>query len=384
MMLRSKVKQTKETFCLIASSSKSLLNFRSEFIQEIQNRNFEVHVISTGLEKGTPTESKFRHMGLVPHNIKLARTGKNPFKDLKHIVDLFFLIKKIKPNYLITYNVKPVIYGNICAHILRVPKLYSMITGLGFAFQGETKNRLILKILVSYLYRCALNSVDKVFFQNPDNKNLFIKLKIVKNHPQKISVVNGSGVNLSRFRVTQLPKEPKFILISRLLGDKGIREYVEAAKIVQTDHPNAEFGLAGYIDENPDSISPQELEGWINSNHIHFLGKLDDVRPSISKYSILVLPSYGEGTPRIVLEAMAMGRPIITTDVPGCRETVINKKNGFLVEAKNVKALVKAMLKFIEEPDLISSFGRESRYLAESKYNVDEINKIMIDEIGLK
>lgn len=384
MKPNTKVQHTKEKFCLIASDSKSLLNFRSEFMQEIQSRKFEVHVISPGLEKGTPINSQFRQMGLFPHNINLRRAGKNPFKDLKDIFGLYLLIKRIRPDYLITYNIKPVIYGNICARILGVPKIYSMITGLGFAFQGGTGSRLILKILVSFLYRVALKAVDKVFFQNPDNKNLFIKLKIIKNHPQKISIVNGSGVNLIRFCETHLPKEPKFILISRLLGDKGIREYVEAAKIVRAHYPNTEFGLAGPFDENPDSITPQELESWINSNHIHFLGSLDDVRPSISNYSILVLPSYGEGTPRIVLEAMAMGRPVITTDVPGCRETVTNKKNGFLVEVKDVKSLVEAMLKFIEEPDLISSFGRESRFLAESKYDVDEVNKIMIDEIGIK
>ena len=173
------------------------------------------------------------------------------------------------------------------------------------------------------------------------------------------------------------------MLIARLLGDKGVREYVQAARIVKKTHSNITFYLVGWIDENPDAIHQEELDCWVSEGVISFEGKLTDVRPAIEKCSVYVLPSYREGTPRTVLEAMAMGRPIITTDAPGCRETVVDGDNGFLVPVKSVDALVKAMQKFIDDPDLIAKMAKHSREIAIEKYDVDKVNAVMLREMDI-
>ena len=168
------------------------------------------------------------------------------------------------------------------------------------------------------------------------------------------------------------------------MGDKGVREYTRAATVVRQQHPEVQFGLVGWLDDNPDAISESELQIWVETGDVKFYGRLDDVKPKITESSIYVLPSYREGTPRTVLEAMAMGRPIITTDAPGCRETVIDGYNGFLVPVKAVDELVLAMLRFIEKPELISQMGIRSRQIAEEKYDVEKVNGHMLREMGIK
>jgi len=198
-------------------------------------------------------------------------------------------------------------------------------------------------------------------------------------------VLNGSGVDTSHFAATPLQSSrPAFLLIARLLGDKGIREYVEAARIVKARHSETRFRLVGDLDTNPDSVSSDELYEWQAGGAVEYLGKLNDVRSAIADCSVYVLPSYyREGTPRTVLEAMSMGRAIITTDSPGCRETVVEGKNGFLVATRSVDELVAAMEKLIERPDLIERMGVESRRIAEEKYDVHKVNSVIMREMGL-
>ena len=196
-------------------------------------------------------------------------------------------------------------------------------------------------------------------------------------------MVNGSGVDLQSFEEAPFPKKLTFLLIARLLKDKGIREYFEASRIIKKEYPDIIFGLVGWIDENPSSISKEDLQNRIDSGDINFYGRLDDVKPAITNSSVYVLPSYREGTPRTVLEAMAMGRPIITTDAPGCKETVIDGSNGFLVPVKAVDPLVKAMLNFIKNPELINKMGSQSRIIAMEKYDVKKVNEQMIEHMGI-
>ena len=174
-----------------------------------------------------------------------------------------------------------------------------------------------------------------------------------------------------------------FLLIARLLGDKGVREYAEAARIIKQDYPEAEFHLVGWIDDNPSAIEQDELDCWIADQRLQFWGKLSDVRPAIAASSVYVLPSYREGTPRTVLEAMAMGRAVITTDAPGCRETVNHGVNGYLVAVKSVDELVQAMRYFIEDPKLIDYMGQRSREIALNKYDVHQVNRHMLTEMGM-
>jgi glycosyltransferase involved in cell wall biosynthesis len=173
------------------------------------------------------------------------------------------------------------------------------------------------------------------------------------------------------------------LLIARLLGDKGIREYAQAAQRIRAIHQDVRFSLVGWIDENPDAITQAELDAWTVAGDLVYLGRLEDIRPAIAACSVYVLPSYREGTPRTVLEAMAMGRPIITTDAPGCRETVIDGDNGFLVPVRSVDALVEAMQRFVQDPGLAARMGQRSRQLAEEKYDVHKVNAVMLKEMGL-
>jgi glycosyltransferase involved in cell wall biosynthesis len=290
------------------------------------------------------------------------------------------LVSRVRPNVFLAYTIKPVIYGLIAATAARVPRRFALVTGLGYAFQEDT-GRASLRWLMRKLYGAALTCSSKVFLQNPDDRELLRKRGVLRSVPSFI--VNGSGVDLSHYEVAPLSSEPSFLLIARLLADKGIREYVEAARQVRLTHPSIQFVLVGWMDSNPNAISEAELAGWVAEGLIKFLGRLQDVRPAIRSSTIYVLPSYREGTPRTVLEAMAMGRPIITTDAPGCRETVIDGENGYLVRARSSSALAAAMLRFIDDPAVIPTMGARSRKIAEAKYDVHKINATMLFEMGI-
>jgi glycosyltransferase involved in cell wall biosynthesis len=233
------------------------------------------------------------------------------------------------------------------------------------------------------MYSASLRKATLVFFQNADDRNLFFEDGIL-GRDSSTFVVNGSGVDLNEYPYSPITeKRPAFLMIARLLGDKGVREYVRAARLIRARNPDARFALAGWLDDNPDSIRQVELDKWLESGHVEYLGRLEDVRGAISESSVYVLPSYREGTPRTVLEAMAMGRPIITTDGPGCRETVRHGENGFLVPVKSVSALVEAMQRFIDNPELAAEMGKRSREIAEERYDVHKVNEVMLREMGI-
>ena len=349
---------------------------------ELISRGEKVYVAVPDVPAGSVLRLEMEALGLIVHEIPLKRTGMNPVSDLTLLVYLVALMRQIKPQRVLCYTVKPVIYGVIAATLARVPYRYALITGLGYAFQGGN-SRTFVRSLVKVLYKVALKFADKVFFQNSDDEALFRELGLI-DVSTNTCLVNGSGVDLVEFAVSPLPSKVTFLFIGRLLGDKGVREYVEAARIVREKFPDTEFGLVGWIDDNPDSVEQDELEKWIVESTIKFYGKLEDVRPAITGCSVYVLPSYREGTPRTVLEAMAMGRPVITTDAPGCRETVINGRNGFLVSVRSIDELVVAMRQFINDPSLVVGMSKCSRELAEDKYDVYKVNRLMLREMGFK
>ncbi|EJO36245.1 glycosyltransferase, group 1 family protein [Acinetobacter radioresistens WC-A-157] len=377
-------------FMIISSFFPSLLNFRGKLLEAIHQQGYEIHIIAPNLI-AFPAEYKILiDLGYYVYDIPMQRTGTNPISDLKTLSVMYKLIQKIKPDYVLSYTIKPVIFGTLAAWLAKVPHRYVLITGLGYAFQNveQGSKRSIFQKLVHGLYQQALLHSHKAFFQNPDDLKLFQDLKLLNAQTPTV-VVNGSGVNIADFNVLPLPVAAdqkikiSFLLIARLLVDKGVREYVEAAKIIKNKYQYVEFNLVGWIDENPSSIRQQELDQWIANKILKYWGKLSDVRPAIAESSVYVLPSYREGTPRTVLEAMAMGRAIITTDAPGCRETVTDGDNGFLVEVKSVENLVKAMEKLIVQPELIAQMGRRSREIALHKYDVHQVNAHMMQEMGL-
>lgn len=377
---------SQKRFLLIASFAESLINFRGPLIKALQMANMQVHVAAPDLPINGSLRMKLESQGLVVHEIPLKRTGFNPFVDLVLLFELLKVIRATRPDYVMAYTIKPVIYGMLAARLSHLPNRFALITGLGYAFQNfdvsSYNKRSLLQRLVQNLYRFSLSGTQMVFFQNPDDQKLFRSLDILKSDALSC-VLNGSGVDVIHFKVVPVPSSPHFLLIARLLGDKGVREYVQAARRIKETYPHVKFSLAGWIDDNPDSISSYELKSWVTKQTVYFLGRLSDVRDAIADCSVYVLPSYREGTPRTVLEAMSMGRAIITTDAPGCRETVINGDNGFLISVKSVDELAVAMERFILDPDLARHLGERSRQIAEEKYDVHKVNEVMLREMGL-
>lgn len=376
-------------FLMISSFLPSVLNFRGKLLEAIQAKGYEIHIMVPELANFQEEYQKLIALGYQVHEIPMQRTGTNPLADLKLLKNMYQQIRQIQPDVVLSYTIKPVIYGTLAAGLAKVPKRFALITGLGYAFQNvETAKRSIFQKLVHGLYAQALKYAHKVFFQNPDDLKLFEDMHLLEANKPAV-VVNGSGVNVQDFEVMPLPineqggVKASFLLIARLLGDKGIREYMAAARSIKAQYPEAEFHLVGWIDDNPSAISQQELETWVNDKIVNYWGKLSDVRPAIAASSVYVLPSYREGTPRTVLEAMAMGRAVITTDAPGCRETVSHGVNGYLVAVKSVDQLVQSMQYFIEDPKLMISMGQRSREIALNKYDVHQVNKHMMTEMDM-
>lgn len=369
-------------FLLISNYAPFVVNFRGVLIADLLSKGVEVHVAAPHIEGSPDVVQILVEQGVVVHGFKLSRAGLNPFIDILTLFQLFALMLRIRPDVVMGYTIKPVIYGSIAAFFAGVPRRFALITGLGYAFNDNSRAGAVKK-LVRFLYRVGLSSVHKVFFQNPDDELLFRSSKILSNSSLTL-VVNGSGVDIDKFVVTPIPQGPvSFLLIARLLADKGVREYVEAARRIRKDRPDIVFGVVGWVDENPNAVAQTELDEWISNNTIKYYGRLKDVRPAIAETSVFVLPSYREGTPRTVLEAMAMGRPVVTTDAPGCRETVIDGYNGFLVPIKSVDQLVAAMVRFIRSPELVSKMGDNAREIAVNKYDVKKVNAIMINAMDI-
>jgi glycosyltransferase involved in cell wall biosynthesis len=263
-----------------------------------------------------------------------------------------------------------VVWGGLAAFVTQVPRFYALIEGLGYMFQG---GRWLAATVAKSLYRLSLLRSRKVIFLNPDNKFYFLSRHIIKEN--KAALIDGIGLDLDWYKSTKLPEgAPVFLCIARLLGEKGLREYVAAADQVKVRYPEAVFNLLGPLDPSPDGIPLKVVDAWIGEGKIQYLGEARDVRPLIEKCHVYVLPSYHEGMPRTVLEAMAIGRPILTTDVPGCRETVVQGENGYLVPKKNVGALYERMIWFIENRDQWERMGQVSRRMAENRFDVHKIN----------
>lgn len=372
-------------FLLVAGFPDSLVRFRGPLLDALRAAGLEVHAAAPGL-RASSVSAQLKKKGIFLHDLPLQRAGMNPLRDMRAWLHLCRLMRRIRPDWMLAYTVKPVIYGLWAARLARVKHRFALITGLGYAFTGSknetSRQRRLLRMLVERMYRTAFSGAHKVFFQNPDDEALFRARGILPSGiPSR--VVHGSGVSLDEFPEMPVPDTPHFLMIARLLGDKGVREYARAAGIVRQRFPHVRFSLAGWIDSNPDAVSARELEEWTQAGILEHLGYLEDVRPSLARCSAYVLPSYREGTPRTVLEAMATGRAIITTDAPGCRETVIPGENGFLVPVKSAEALADAMVRLVEDPELARRMGRRSRQIAEEKYDVRKVNAVLLQEMGI-
>ena len=365
-------------FILISPKNRTVYNFRGDLIKSIIGLGYEV--IVTGPDR--TDVDKIEALGARFVEIPMNKTGTSVIGDLKYAKRLNALFKQEKPDVTLGYTVKPAIYGAIAAKRAKVPNINSMITGGGYAFIAKTLKAKVIGLIVKTLYRIGLRKADHVIFQNPDDLNEFCDRKLVKQ--EKCAFVHGSGVNLEKFERTPYPEQTAFFMLSRLLKSKGVCEYLEAARIVKEKQPDVQFYILGkYETTMQDAVDKEYVEQFIRDGIVKRFEETTDVRPYYSMCSVYVLPSYREGTPRTVLEAMAMGRPIITTDTQGCRETVEDGKNGFLVPIKNADAVTDKMIWFIDHPASIQTMGEESLKIVKEKFDVNRVNDDMTRIMGL-
>jgi glycosyltransferase involved in cell wall biosynthesis len=373
--------ETMKKVLIVSSNSHSLLNFRRELVESFLGCNLSVVACAPIDENTKYLIEKFEKLNIKFEPFDIRNNSKNIFFDLFNIINFIKIIKSNKIDCIFSYHMKPVIYGSILASLLGLKHIYSMVTGLGYVFTENksisiSMTRALLKRLLSF----SLLLNKKVFFQNKDDFELICTTKKLKNSSV---MINGSGVNVDFFRFTDVPKALSFLFVGRLLIHKGINEYIEAAKILKKKYPDLSFKVAGGFHSNPSSISRTKLEKWIQEGIIDYLGDVHEMLPIFQNASVCVLPSYREGCPRSLLEAMAVGRAIITTDAPGCRDTVVENHNGYLVPIKNSTLLSEAMEKFIATPELVKAMGLKSRQLAEEKYDVHKVNKKILEGMGL-
>ncbi len=363
---------------IVSNSSLSVINFRGQLIKQLINENFQVLVIVPKNEFSSIFENKILQLGATVSTITLDRAGLNPFRDFMSFLALKSIFKKFKPNIVLSYTSKPIIYSGFAIKNDTNIKFFPNLTGLGYGFTEEFQlKRIVINFILKKLYKLSLKFSSAVIFQNPDDERLFNDLKIIKN--KKTFVVNGSGVDLNFYAPKSLPSKPIFLMLSRLVADKGVIEYCEAAKEIRNKFPEVEFQLAGSFDQNPSGLKYNQIKPFIDSKDINYLGYLNDAREALIKCKFYVLPSYREGTPRSVLEAMSIGRPIITTDTTGCKETVVNGVNGLLIPIKDKKSLVIAIKKMLEyDEKKINLMASESIKLAKEKYDVIKVNQNII------
>ena len=367
---------------ITAGFAPSLVNFRGPLIDRLLQRGHVVHALAPPADDATLRWLNER--GIRFTAVPLFRVGTSMFEDLRTFCSLKSAFRTIKPDVTIAYTVKPVVYGTLAAAAVGVPRRYAMITGLGYAFMDPQSSlkRKSINLAVRALYKLSLSRVHGVIFQNPDDLAEFEHLNLLPTRPPT-TIVNGSGVDVTHFSPTPYPDQLRFVMIARLVADKGIGEYVAAARILKAQYPDVQCDIVGPTDPNPAAITLGIVERAVADGVIRYHGELADVRPALARASVYVLPSYREGTPRSVLEAMAMARPIITTDAPGCRETVVEGHNGFLVPIRDAKALTEAMRRFVVQPSLIAKLGANSRLRAVEKYEAGNVADTVVAACGL-
>jgi len=372
------------TLAIISSQAFSLVNFRGPLIKKLVAKGVHVYVLAPDFDDDL--REKIRDIGGDPIDFRLARTGMNPWRDLVDTLQLVKVLKKLRPNITLSYFIKPVIYGTFAAWLAKVPRRIALIEGLGYVYTLASEDlpwrRKLLRVFVNGLYKMALSRSHRVIFLNDDDISEFRNTRLVSD--DKIEKIVGIGVDLEEWEYTPPVVDPlTFLLAARLLREKGVVEFAQAAKQIKARHPDVRFVLLGGLDPNPSGLSKEDVEAWNEESMLKWYGHVD-VKPWMQKASVYVLPSYREGVPRSTQEAMAVGRAIITTDVPGCRETVVNGVNGFFVPARDPGALAEAMLKFIRDPSLIEKMGKESRRLAEERFDVNLINRRLMDILGVQ
>lgn len=371
---------------IIGTVASSILSFRRDLIKTLLLNGHDVYALATDYNE--VSRQDVINLGAVPTEYNFNRTGINPAQDLLDTIKLSNTLKKIKPDLVFSYFAKPVIFGTIAARLAGVKRRVAMLEGLGFIFTDQPagrsiKNR-VLRAVQVHLYKITFPLLEQIIFLNPDDPKDLVnsyKIKI-----KKVTVLGGIGLDLSEYPyVKPNINEVSFLFIGRLLKEKGIDDFIEAARLVRQQYPNIKFTVLGGLDEgNPGGLKATTLSKLINIGLIEYPGHVNNISEYIAKHSVFVLPSYyREGVPRSTQEAMAVGRPVITTDLPGCRETVLDGRNGFLIPPWRPDVLAKKMIYFIEKPDQIEKMGLESYYMAQQKFDAIKVNSRLMEMLNL-
>lgn len=377
---------SKMKIVIIGTTASSMYSFRKDLIQSLTRLGNEVYAFFSEYKDGDLL--KVEELGAIPILYKQNRGGLNPLSDIKSTLELAKKINSVKPDIVFSYFVKPVIFGTLAAKLARAPKIVGMLEGLGYSFteqpEGLSRKARMIKSIQVVLYKAALPQLDELIFLNPDDpKDLLGKYSI---KAKSVHILGGIGLNLEEYTYQTPPntKVINFLFIGRLLKEKGIHEFIAATKLVKQKYPNVSFIILGATDEaNPGALKRAELDKLTLSGIIEYPGHVNNITDWIANSHVFILPSYREGVPRSTQEAMAIGRPVITTDVPGCRETVINGVNGFLVERWSPEALAEKMIYFINHPEHIEKMGLESYKIAQDKFDAYKVNKRLLKILGL-
>ena len=366
--------RVKGTVLMVAPKTDTFVNFRGDLIKDIRRKGYNVTVIVPEDE----CREFFKENQVRVRLINLNKNSFSVFETFSYYKDLKRIIGEEKPDKVFSYTIKPVIFGSMAAYKAGVKEIYSLICGLGMLFCSDSLKIRIVRSVVGVLYKRALRCNTKVIFQNKDDIDEFVGRGYVKK--EKCELVNGSGVNLTRFARNKLPKtKVSFLMVSRILKEKGVMEYLKAAKMVKEKYPDVKFVYIGPIDKNKNAIDFDALRPYIDAGVVEYIPETREVEKYMADCSVFVLPTYyREGIPKTILEAMAMGRPILTTDTPGCRETVIDGENGFFVKVKRANDLAEKMIWMVEHRDKLQKMGDKSYEMCKEKFTIEIIDARMM------
>ena len=356
----------------IAPKTSTFLNFRGQLMRDIVLKGYDVVAI---VPEDTH-DNEFNNINVKKRVLRFNKTSTSIFSTLKYYYGLKKILKEEKPDKIFSYTIKPVIFGSLAGHKAKVKEIYSLVCGLGYVYAVNNLKTKIIRPICNVAYRMAFKYNKKVVFQNGDDIDYFAKRKIIKK--EKCAIVNGSGVDLNAFKKNKLPDNNSFIMVSRIIKEKGVKEFFEAASMIKEKYPNSRFTYIGAYDKSYEKDF-ELLKPYIENGIVQYISETNDVASYISKHAIFVLPSYyREGIPKTLLEATAMGRPIITTNTPGCRETIKNGINGYFVKIKDSEDLANKMEKLINNENL-QKMGNESYQICLEKFDIKIINKNMLD-----
>lgn len=382
MTVRSKKPIPFQRLGLISSQAFSICNFREDLVRVMVRQGVTVFALAPDFDESTLL--KVKALGATPVSYFLERSGTNPLSEIRSVLSLYCCLRRLGVDATFSFFIKPVLYGGIASWLAGVPLRYSMIEGAGFIYSEEAQHSLrrrLLRWVVTRLLRFCMRLSRRVFLLNRDDAELFVTSGLWRSG--KVVQLPGVGVDLDRFSYSPPVYCPMtFVLVARLIKEKGVYDFIAAARTLRANGVVARFLLLGAVDECPGAVPLEKLARWVAEGLVEWPGHVSNIKDWVASASVFVLPSYyREGLPRSIQEAMSLGKPIITTDWVGCRDTVQHGVNGFLVPVRSPELLAEAMLRFVQHPSLVERMGRASRHLAEQRYDVSIINGALLSAL---